>query len=512
MSEITKSSFSSELTPRDDVILAILSLLLLLVIKGIFATILLRTENGKTSNFSYATKQLIELVEEFNFRRMLPARRGSTFRLSSAAVLLIVAAISILGLTFGLEVAVLFMTDPKLVPVYNDQATFRILGPNTPRWGGVKFHMRTSMNRPCIPVNLRRVDQGQTRINSCVDSGSLENKFLLFQKTEEEVEMTVESVLHDYGQDHDVTIGNMSAKFSARVYFTLHDGLQRMMKQTIGTNESQTAMQMMINHNMYLAFMFTAYAKATKDKDMSLERLNNDIAKKFCYEEGPVVKVTEINGTEIMSNSTKYTSTFSGIIPQGSAALRFGQTIFKGSTLIGVAPGDTEDLIENMGMAKVRSVAWEENARTINWLTLIIMVVVAMITLIVLRCILKPVSTVEIADKYVKHAVGADHGRSPVELEAGEKKYIYIGENSSGPGFRRRRGRRGVEIPEEGMDGVGVPEDGKAESDDMSLGEYALTEVSSEEDLYSYGAETGGEWKVRLSEEYASGTHSGSSV
>lgn len=42
--------FSSDLTSRDDVILAILSLILLLVIESIISTILLRTSQGKATN------------------------------------------------------------------------------------------------------------------------------------------------------------------------------------------------------------------------------------------------------------------------------------------------------------------------------------------------------------------------------------------------------------------------------------------------------------------------------
>lgn len=421
-----KTSFSNDLTNRDDVLLAFGALLLLLLIEGIVTTFLLRTKNGIVSNFGFSVKMVVELIREFNVKGIVKGRtENDEWGHKKVNVKLLVVAVSILVFVFLLEVAVLFLTQPELKDVTNKKVTFRIQQPVTPPWNGVRFHSRASINRPCSAVGLVDVDQGNTRINCCVTSTVRNDELDLFEKVSGQVEAEIVSYMHEYGAEHSITLDGVKANYSTRAYFTLEDEKSRLMGHQ--TKSKYERDQISIVHRQYIAYLASAYVKATKDNEtITLDTLNNDVKFLFAEETGPVVDVIRIRGVNHQVNSTRYTTKVTGVLPRGPAALRLGQHHFRGSSAVIVTDANETDLFIEEGLTSARSVVWRESTRTLNWLTLLIILCCALLFLILLRFKLKPVAIAEIAGVLVKEKVDADMYRSPVQMELDERPYFRV--------------------------------------------------------------------------------------
>lgn len=484
--------FHEDLTSRDDVILAILSLLLLLVIRGMVTTILLRTEDGRANKFNFATKQIIEMMEDFKFLKLFNMRRKSSEKLTRTGIILLSVGLFILLLTFGIDVAILFLTDIRSREITNKHVSIRIIGPTTARWGPVRFNTRNGVHNPCSAINLRRVEQGRTRITACVSSEP-PSDFSSFNKKEEEVQLKITSWSHEFGQDHVLEIGDQKTTYKGRVFFNLQDGLPRLMKVTDDRSQEDIDMQMRIVHKLFIAFLFNAYNfEIKKESNMTLERLKEiDKTISFTLGEGEEMKITELNGKAITSKTRRYVTSCQGIIPYGTPAFRFGQAYFRGSMAIGLVGPDEEDLVEFKGRYRAPSTVWSEEVRTINWLTLSIILTVSFLLLVLLRRMMHPTSTVEIADLFVKQAVGAELTRSPMQVAKNEKTSFPV-EGSKAERFHRRlrrglRRRRNWEQKEN---------DERRNSYSLENGKPVYKDGGMSRGEYRYGAETEDEWNM----------------
>lgn len=423
--------FSSDLTSRDDVFLAFLSLILLLIIDGLVSTVLLRTEDGNISNFGFSVKQIMEFIRDFNLRRIFKARTGGGAHRKIINSKLVILAVSILMFTLGLEMAVLILTAPKPKDVLNSTATFRLVQPLTPKWDAVFFHTRASMNRPCQAVTFKKVAQAQTRINVCVSANMSETELKLFEKVDGDVKAKIVTYMHDYGADHMVTVADQAAMYSTRAYFTLGDRRSRLM--SIDTRSPNETEQVEIIHKLYIAYLFSVYQRATQDERVDVNVLNS-LGPVFVATDGGLREVLALPDKNISYRfpSKKYTTTVSGLLPRGSPALRVAQHVFAGATAINVSQPHTEDLFMEDGMMSVPAVVWRESVRDINWLSLCLIVASSLLILMMLRQVMKPVATAEVAGVFVKAAVGATMSRSPVELEEGELVYFKVTKDRGG--------------------------------------------------------------------------------
>lgn len=424
--------FLEDLTrSRDEVLLAVLSLLLLLVIQGIVTTILLRTRDGQVSTFSFAVKQVVELAREFRLKRIWEGPRGTHggregTRSRIDLRLVIIAVIVVLG-TFGLEVLVLFLTNLESRAVSNRSVALELVYPWNPDWNAVRFHNRASINRPCMAVSLIDVDQGSTRISSCMTSTFGTDAFGVFKKAEKEQRVTIITDVHEFGMEHQVQIGEeKEANYSGRAYFILGDEKPRIMARRSPNTFVKTKVDIL--HKQYLAYLFSIYKREVEDEDMNLARLTEiEPQIKFREVEGvdvPIIFKITGNEKEIVRNShsNRYISSFEGIVPAGKAALRFAQPVFKAAMAVKVGSGNMTDLLMDEGVKESFGVVWQEPIRVINWLSLTIVLVSALVILALLRFILKPVATAEIAGLFVKEAVGATWDRPPLRMEDSEKK------------------------------------------------------------------------------------------
>lgn len=446
--------FSTDLTRRDDVLLAVLSLILLLIIEGIVNTVLLRTRNGRVNNFGFTVKYIIELLREYNALCVVRGRHGTGerdhtgHRKSKYRVFLLIFAVFILVVTLGLEVGVLFLTDPILKEVTNSMATFRIQQPIPPNYDGVRFHYRASLNRPCSAISLLQVEQSRTSINSCVATSLMGSSAELFTEAEGNVTMTIVSDLHDYGAEHKVTIGDTTVEYSARVYFNLDDEERRLMKRSKEETPEKEIME--IVHLQYVAFLFSIYASSTKDKNVDLARLNS-ILFEFVDAPGLPIDIIKLKDKVVRSESMTYTTTLTAVLPRGNAAFRVAEKAFRGSFAIILDGPDEADLFIEKGLSSARAVTWKETARVINWLSLLILLGVAFMVLVVLRFSLKPVTTAEIAGAFVKCNVRASISRSPVELDDDEERVFSVYAKQHPSRFEHRaetnRGEYTVGVP-----------------------------------------------------------------
>lgn len=466
------TSFTNDLTARDDVLLAFLALLLLLAIEGIVASLLLRTATPSAiSSTAFSVKLLIELLRDLRLPTTLPktltrsspaspSGSGSRkhHRLSKR---LVAAAATLLTLVFGLEVLVLFLSEPHKTPVSNADATFRLLFPIHPTWSSVRFQTRAYLTRPCSSISLRRVDQGATRITACVTSDLSTADIKLFEKLkpdDPDVNLTVTSDLHLYGFDHTVRLDTLSASYSSRAFFTLGNEETRLMSALPLRSEHEFERVKNV-HRQLVAFIYSAYLRATKDKAATIENLQSfDISFENPVQ-GPKISVARVNGRNFTTNSTRYMSTTTGKLPRGTAALRTAQNVFRSTMGIHIVDGDPTDFFFREGKKmSVKKEIWWEVVRPLNWLTLCIMLGCSVLILFGLRFVLRPVSTSDIASAYVKMAVGAEAKRSPVEMAKTENRYFKVGavpgSHASALGARNRSGNGLMgELEEYSLDG-----------------------------------------------------------
>lgn len=408
--------FFNDLTSRDDLILAVLSLLLILVIEGILTTILLRTHDGKVSNIGFSIKQFVDLAREFKFRYLIWGRRSSRPRKRNKInIRLLAIATVILAFTFGLEVLVLFLSSPQLTDVTNETTAFTLRAVVNPDWNEVRTSTRAASNRPCTAVTFATDDddgleQGRSQISACLSSNlsTSSRSDIKFEKAESVVNMTFVSQLHEFGAEHFITIGNLTASYTARAYFALDDQKDRLMRKR-GRFFVKEEEYVAFLHKQFIAYLFTVYSRETKDTSMNLERLQK-LNFKFKVENGENVDIVQINLRERFRHvtSTKYMTTVTGIIPNGMAALRFGQITLKGGSAITLGPPSRYDLVMGSGDTfGKKALMWRETSRTLNWLSLGSLLIATLLVFALLRFILKPAGTAEIAGAWVSAALAA---------------------------------------------------------------------------------------------------------
>lgn len=416
--------FSQDLTTRDDVIVAVLSLLLLLAIEGVVTGFLLRTREGAVSTFSFSVNQLSNLAREFKL--------GSLFRVRSRRGLnirLVCVAIFVFTVSFGLEVLVLFLTTPEEREVSNNVATFRLAEPLNPNFDIIFGATKAAINPPCVSVSLQSVNQSGTIISNCVTSTVSDSSVVPFETVNNRVDVTMQSDLHEFGSNHILSIEgdgkNYSANYSVKAYFRLgvpsaaeHRGGSEgrlMRKSDMSASREETISTV---HKQFVAFLFTSYRNMTGDDSMSVQRLN-EIDFNFEVSEGDPVDVIIVNDERrtLQRPSRRYTTSFQAVAPSGEATLRFAETFFKGSVGVTVAGPNTRDLLQGSGSTiESRGVLWRERFRVLNWLSLTLILLAVFLLLMYLRHSLQPVVMAEMAGLYVSEALGMEGAIPPIDL------------------------------------------------------------------------------------------------
>lgn len=437
------NDFSEDLTSRDDVVLAFLSLLLLLAVQAIISSILLSSsDEGYISNFCFSVSQVLNYVRELQPHRVFrsvkphdvprpafsdsyvdsPPRPTDKPRLNPLVLLL---AFTIIIFTFGVEVTVLSLTSKIELEVKNTRHTLRLHQPILPEWDNVNYHNRASFSRPCVDVTLVGVLQGKTRSNVCVATSVPGNSVQLFQKNEQPTELQIQTYLHEYGAQHHVTVGGITANLSSRVYFQLGDGRTRTMVRERKRDDEEEGIKLV--HTQFVAFLFNAYNLYVQDNDMSLKRLNNDLNFTFERSTGGSPTVNTIGENITIVHPPKYTTTIKGIVPVGLPALRLSQHFFRAALAVATSGPNTTDLFTEKGMGSSEATVWTESVRRINWLTLTIVLMASLgfQTYIRYRC--HPVTGVDIAGMWVKEAVVANLYRSPLAIGRLERPRFKIG-------------------------------------------------------------------------------------
>ena len=443
------NKFTNDLTRQDDVLVAVLSLVLLLVIQGIVSTVLLRTRDGKVSTFSFAVKQVVELAREFRLKRIWEGPKGvDTFNTRSKKNridirLVMIAIVVVLG-TFGLEVLILFLTEREGRSVTNRRVALKLEYPFNPDWGAVRFHNRASLNRPCLALALfGDVDQGKSRITTCVTTSLGTDAFDKFENATEIQQLSIYSTVHDYGMNHAVQIGeNDVASYEARAFFSLGDQRQRIMSRA-GDLPAVTFERMRVLHRQYLAILFNTYKQEIDDEAMNLERLqeidgNINFGEAEVTEDIPIVTASDGNETKVLksSKSRQFFSQVNATLPFGRAALRAAQPVFKSSMAVQVRQWNSRDLFVDGKEEDAVAEIWSEQVRVINWLSLTIILGIAIFILGLLRFFLKPIATAEIAALFVRDAVGAPWDRPGIQT----------GGNDRSGFLPRRRPRSGMQV------------------------------------------------------------------
>lgn len=421
-------SFSTDLTERDDVLLAVLSLLLVLVIESVLATLLLRTRRGQVSNVAFSIKHFIELAREFNFRHIIKGRRKVTGKRKIDKKLLL-AACALLIFTFSVEVLVLFLTTPRLIPVSNADASFELFESVFPNWRHVRDAADLFALRPCGEIFLEGVRQGRTSLIACVvtqvpEEGSLER----FELSEEKVDVVIETLAHEFGADHKITIGNITATYASRVYFNLDGGVERILRKRRYVVRQETQTETI--HMQYIAYLFNIYNARVGENGprVTLEELNEIDPKYELGEEGKI-DIIQVNKREKFKSvlALNRTTSFKAIMPVGVSALYFANVVFKASTAIGIGKPDVYDL--RLGTGQIggkQEVMWREESRDLNWLSLSLLLLVGLVLLLSLRRWMNPSSTTELAGCAVQMSTGQKGGQSPFEIAANDEKFFRI--------------------------------------------------------------------------------------
>lgn len=394
--------FSKDLTTRDDLILAILSLALVLVIQVSIASVLLQSDNGNISNFRFSVKQFVDLAREFRLRYLVRGPRRHTAEPSGINYKVLAFSVVILLGSFGLETAVLFFTNPTKVSISNGITSFRLLRAVRPDWDDIRDNLRTAALTPCTAITFEGVDQEHNIMSACLTSNVSSVSFEKFKKVGREVNFTIISDSHEYGSEHYVRIGNLTVSYSSRAHFTLSDSIRRLMTTRNTLHKVDTRFKDL--HKQIVAFLFSAYRRDVQDERMNLERLRG-IQFRFTSEDGPDVNIVQVQKRRKFQKafSTRRTTEAYGTIPRGPAAFQLIQAALRASTAISVSGPDRYDLDVGSGNIIFReSIMWKEPSRTLNWLTMSLLLAGSLLVLVGLRLRLKPVGAARIANEYMR--------------------------------------------------------------------------------------------------------------
>lgn len=423
--------FSADLTSEDDPLLALISLLLLLVIESIVATILLRTYRGSVSNVGFSVKHFIDLARDFRIRHLIKGQRSeSSKQMKRIKGKLLATAIVTLLLVFGLEGTVLFLSSPELVEVTNDMASYTLVTAAMPDWNEIERTNTSATIRPCTTVTLvgaiSDIDQGNNQLSLCVTTNRSSTTSDKLELNDDEVDVTLTSDVHDFGVEHYVRFGNETVKFISRAYFTLGDEKNRMLRRRETLSGKEQAV--MLIHKQYIAYLFSRYKRTASSPHITLDKLEA-LRFKFEAKTGPPVRIIKVlgKGRFLQVMTTRHVTNVTGVIPRGAEAFRYAHAFLKGSIALAMAGPDESDL--NLGNGDVharKSWLWKESTRKLNWLTLMILLGVASTILMSLRLTFSPVGTAEIAGSFVTRAVGAETDRPPALLQSIEKRHFRV--------------------------------------------------------------------------------------
>ena len=423
MEKLISGPFQRDLTEsREDVLIAFLSLLLLFLVEATVSAFLLCTENGKINVFGFSVKYDIEVIQDFDAPRLLRRKKNAPWS-ATLKPRVMRFALTILSLLFVVEVAIIFLTNQRLKPVSNDRVSFRIVQPLLLDQTHVYFHLRTSVDRPCMSTLLVGALQGSTRISACISMQTAEKARREFINREynESISVEVSTDIHDYGAEHQVKIGALKASYSARAYFTLQDGRTRIMKSEPQSKHEKK--RVAAAHKQYIAALFTAVLRAKKVKK-GTEDLEKSNRLSFVSNEIEGHKIEVLGSGRVKSR--RYISNVTGVMPGGYFALRVAQHAFRASSGMTLSGGGTEDLFLTGEVQYQKSVVWSEQVRLLNWLSSLMICMACLALQVPLHCFLKPISTAYIAGLWVEHSFGSQRtGRRWNWAEMKERKSRY---------------------------------------------------------------------------------------
>lgn len=351
--------FSGDLTSRDDLILAVLSLFLVLLIESMLTTILFRSRDGKLSTASFSIRQFCHLVREFKFHHIL---QGQLFKKGKSRphinIRLVALSFSVLAFSLGLQIGVLVFSTPHLVDVTNDAVSFSFGQHFIPDRKEVSEKGRVATRRTCTSIRLTasnprlKIEQGQTSLQACLISNhsALEQWDTGFETTDDLVDITLTSEVHAYGTEHLISIGDVTVLYLTRVYYSGDDRKVRLLGSR-GRHATREGIRVDYVHKEIVAYLFSYYARETNDTSMNLKRLQS-LEFQFDVEKGQEINVLQVNGAERFFRvaSSKYTTKVRGVIPQGVAAFRLIDSFLKGSSKVTTSPATRYVTIFSWGL------------------------------------------------------------------------------------------------------------------------------------------------------------------
>lgn len=184
---------------------------------------------------------------------------------------------------------------------------------------------------------------------------------------------------------------------------------------------------MQVVHYQYVAYLFSAFNRgvANRNESIPLQRLQDLNIEWQQPTSGDLVDVKDIPGLAQTVRARRYVTQVQGEIPRGTAALRLAQHYFQDMMAVVVAEGNVTDMFMDGGVEDVEAEVWEEDVRSMNWLTMGVLAAVGVGALTVLRYILRPSSTAEIARISMSRELKGENGIARVDVEDEVGRYIF---------------------------------------------------------------------------------------
>lgn len=380
---------------REPPILALLVLLTLLLSEALTLSLLLSTRHGTVPPLSVCLYHFVQNFRHFRFNQLVFRKSkdnaNDQARLKSRRKIWILGALVMIAL-LGFQFIAIALSHRSVHRVLNSERAFGVLQPINPDWATVWSASSKLVNQPCVTVNIINGGTAGTRINNCVTSTLSASQFEPYERVQPDsiLSASIVSDIHVYGADHVLTIDGESVEFVARSYFSLEDLQERIMGQRSPLERNDD--QMAVVHQQFFAYLFSSYVRTTGDSSLSLERLQELRVDTMPSRNGSIREISQTErGTEVFETlSIQYETRFSGVMPRGVAALRFGQAFFKGMIGVELRPGDMSDLFTGIGVAEAEAFLWSEGRRRLNWLALLVTNGCLGIAVLIVRVWLKP--------------------------------------------------------------------------------------------------------------------------
>lgn len=428
--------FHRQISRLDEFLLGVLTVLVISLLTDFVQAILLRTSNDNrvlATNLIYAA-MVDEIAHLRNIWKHYTRFHGEYSSRRSFARQRTIASIVILGISvllFSAEVIAILVTQPMVIPSKSDQYNVQGIQPVGAEIGVSKFIRRTALQRICVsPIFQEAKQQRNFLVSTCFIQNTKEDLPRTFGAADS---IAVKSWYHKAGSDHEVIIGtaNVSLRIRSQIFTNTGDGNDSPMRIFYENQDNKNQdMSRYLHRRLIYAAMEWSCAK--KDSQYTCQELVDDIQESPASTENRTIILWKGKDDSFLESVVGAVSTFRTKMISPISSVEIGiRELITSSAIKEVEKVANYALIENDEIQFGREGLLSEEGRVAGVMPLCVIVIGVYIVVLIIRCVLKPISLAHLAlekvqdvESAVPDGAGVRHERtSDLSADAVHEEY-----------------------------------------------------------------------------------------